>query len=348
MAGTKANDSLGNSWRTANDGSGWAQLTNAINRQAEASFYSGSGGWADPDLLIGPQVYVGGQSDQQARAQFTLWCIFPANLLLSQDVLTWSPYALETYSNAELIAINKDPLRAPARRVSGDDLQFPCRGQYTAGTEAAPCNASDPFQLWRGNASAGTFESAAFPGALLTSSVCNSGYEGLPVVLASASQNGACPGGGSKHWHANSSDGSLRNNGQCLDVGGPQGTRVDTAACTAKANQAWTLRADGTLASQSGICVRAKSWGNTCSNVWGRRLVNESYSLAFVNNDDVESYVTCDGACFAALNITPGTAQLRVRDLWTHAEVAVLKAPFEFRTLVGAGGAASAFKLTPA
>jgi alpha-galactosidase len=89
--------SLGNSWRIAGDGSGWGPLSNCINTQAAVASYGGPGGWNDPDLLIGPEVYVGGQTDEQARAQFTLWSIFPTNLIISQNVLQWSDYALETY-----------------------------------------------------------------------------------------------------------------------------------------------------------------------------------------------------------------------------------------------------------
>jgi alpha-galactosidase len=93
---------LGNSWRIAGDGSGWGPLTNCMNVIAGVAEYSGPGGWNDPDLLIGPNVYVGGQSDEQARAQFSMWCLFPANLIISQNVLTWSSYAFETYSNGEV------------------------------------------------------------------------------------------------------------------------------------------------------------------------------------------------------------------------------------------------------
>jgi alpha-galactosidase len=93
-----------------------------MNTQAAAAPYAGIGGWPDPDLLIGPEVYVGGQTDEQARAQFTMWSIFPTNLLISQNMLQWSDYALETYSNAELIAINQDPLGTPAQRIVGNDL----------------------------------------------------------------------------------------------------------------------------------------------------------------------------------------------------------------------------------
>ena len=142
--------SLGNSWRIAGDGDSWGALTNCMNVIAAVSQYSGAGGWSDPDLLIGPEVYVGGQSDENARAQFTMWSLFPSNLLISQNVLAWSPYALETYSNAEAIAINQDPLASPAFRIVGADLTVPCSGGSDLGAlaevVAANCNPSDPSQ----------------------------------------------------------------------------------------------------------------------------------------------------------------------------------------------------------
>ena len=48
-----------------------------------------------------------------------MWSIFPTNLLISQNVLAWSDYALETYSNKELIGINQDKLGSPAKRIVG-------------------------------------------------------------------------------------------------------------------------------------------------------------------------------------------------------------------------------------
>ena len=78
---------------------------------------------ADPRTLVidGNQIRL---TDEQARAQFTLWSIFPTNLLISQNVLTWSPYALETYSNAELIAVN-GPIVALRKKDDASLLNVP-------------------------------------------------------------------------------------------------------------------------------------------------------------------------------------------------------------------------------
>ena len=72
-------------------------------------------------------VLLSGQNDVQARTQFNLWSIFPAPLLISQNVLTWSEYALETYSNTRVIAVNQDMVEHGAgARIAGGDLSFPC------------------------------------------------------------------------------------------------------------------------------------------------------------------------------------------------------------------------------
>lgn len=125
--------SLGNSFRVYKDGKDWAALSQAVNVMAVVGRWSRPGGWADPDLLIGPWCGIDrdqnfcGQTDLQARTQFSLWAIFPAPLLLSQNLLAWSDYAKETYSNREVIALNQQShFVAPASRVAGSNLSYPC------------------------------------------------------------------------------------------------------------------------------------------------------------------------------------------------------------------------------
>jgi len=323
--------SLGNSWRIAGDGSGWGPLTNCMNTQAGAANFTGPFGWADPDLLIGPKVYVGGQSDAQARAQFTMWSLFPANLLISQNMLQWSDYALETYSNAELIAVNQDPLGSAAQRVVGGDLKFPCNGRPPAPGElanvvAAPCNAGDAAQRWTFDSASGHVTSAAYAG-VLTSSNCGSG-DSNPVVVAAAGADGC--GGKAQAW-AWGADGKVTNgnSGSCLDVYDWAGPAVDTWACNGGSNQQFKLNADGTISepnSEPGgtggpLCLRATVDPiESCTNVWGRKLAGGAYALGFVNNGGYNATVTCDGACFAATGVTSG--RYTVRDLWAHQDVA--------------------------
>lgn len=129
--GYQGGGALGNSFRIHGDGSNWQHLSGCTNTIAAIGKYSRPGAWADPDLLIGPEtkqpMHIGGQTDEQARTQFNLWSVFPAPLLISQNVLTWSTYALETYSNDRVIAVNQDLVTHGAgARLAGGDLAFPC------------------------------------------------------------------------------------------------------------------------------------------------------------------------------------------------------------------------------
>lgn len=135
---------MANSWRIYRDGKNWAALSTAVNVMAQLTHYTGPGGWNDPDLLIGPTCHIQGiacgQTDIQARTQFNLWGIFPAPLLLSQDPLGWSAFALATYSNAAIISVNQDPLGQAALRLEGDNLTYPCAGgaQQHGGVQSTP------------------------------------------------------------------------------------------------------------------------------------------------------------------------------------------------------------------
>ena len=351
---------LGNSWRIAGDGSGWGPLSNCINQQAASAVYAGPGSWPDPDLLIGPKVYVGGQTDEQARAQFTLWSIFPTNLLISQNMLQWSDYALETYSNAELIAINQDSLMSPARRISGKDLALPCSPDNPAAkgsvsTETV-CNSSDPTFQWAYDPNSQALSNAAFPGSVLVDLKCVSGTDGAGVGLWDVEAPFPC-GQGSDTGKWVHTDGRFINaaSGNCLDVYDWRGPTVDTWQCNGGSNQNFTFKNGGLLFTVGDAqpmhypaCLVATTDAvGDCTNVWGRKL-SDGYALAFVNNADSNVTVSCDASCFASLNISSAVTSLKVRDLWAHVDIGTITAPFSFSAAVGSSGSASAYKLTPA
>lgn len=348
--------SLGNSWRIAGDGSGWGPLTNCMNTQAGAAPYAGMGGWPDPDLLIGPKVYVGGQTDEQARAQFTMWSIFPTNLLISQNMLQWSDYALETYSNAELIAINQDPLGSPARRLVGGDLKFPCHssGSKTlAEVQAAKCDPGNAAQQWSWDGPSGSLVNEAFPGGALDVSGCDSA-DGTPVVITAKGQSNCA---NSQHWvFPSPTGGSTVTNtgvqGKCLDVFDWTGPAADVWECNTGTNQVFTLSSGGLLQTSSKdplhptpMCLQAmEATPGSCTNTWGRALAGGDYALGLVNNAvDGPLTVTCDSACFAELGVTKGT--FTIRDLWAHANIGTLTGPpYSFSSVVNASGFANAFR----
>ena len=118
---------LGNSYRISGDGGGWGPITQAVNVMANVVQYTHPGGYPDPDNILGPHGTVGRVTESQARVQMVLWSIMPTQLILGEDVTQMSDEYIETVGNEELIAVNQDqPFVAPAKRIVGGDLTFPC------------------------------------------------------------------------------------------------------------------------------------------------------------------------------------------------------------------------------
>lgn len=91
--------------------------------------YHGGGCWNDPDMLVvgmrgasqNEEVIAGegeaGCTDAEYRTHFALWCLVGAPLLIGADVRALDEPARELLLNPRLIAINQDPLGAPARHI---------------------------------------------------------------------------------------------------------------------------------------------------------------------------------------------------------------------------------------
>jgi alpha-galactosidase len=123
-------------WRIASDDYTWGNVLVNANIYAGIAQFSGHGKFNDPDMLINqPMIGAGWPSPdtcpnlqawkgvrgrgfppysitrKQARLQMALWCTMGAPLILSMNIRELNDYDLETYSNAEAIAI--DQVRTP-------------------------------------------------------------------------------------------------------------------------------------------------------------------------------------------------------------------------------------------
>jgi hypothetical protein len=121
------------------------------------------GAVSDADML---EVCNGGQSQGEYRAQFSLWSALASPLILGNDVRTLTPECAAIVLNAEVIALNQDPLVVRARLVyQWPDAHWPnttaavaaaagaagAAGPVpppTGGLRLAACNASDPAQAF--------------------------------------------------------------------------------------------------------------------------------------------------------------------------------------------------------
>jgi alpha-galactosidase len=106
----------GHTWRTTGDiyncfdcinqHPGWAAfgVLQILDMQNGLRQYAGPGHWNDPDMLEAGN----GQSVNQDRAHFTMWCMLAAPLILGNDVRNMSQETKDILMNAEVIAVNQD------------------------------------------------------------------------------------------------------------------------------------------------------------------------------------------------------------------------------------------------
>lgn len=111
---------VGHLWRTTGDiqnnwnipdakeGKCWAGgVVVNLDMQQGLEKYAGPGHWNDPDML---EVGNGILTDSESRAHFSLWCILAAPLFAGNDLGNMNPATKEILTNAELIAVDQDPL----------------------------------------------------------------------------------------------------------------------------------------------------------------------------------------------------------------------------------------------
>jgi len=115
--------SLGNSWRIAQDDTNWQGVLVNVDTDAALSQYAGPVGWNDPCLLLG-EDYTGMYriTNIQQKAQFSLWAVLAAPMLISANIRNMTPTVLSIYSNVEVININQDKAGIQGVRLVGGPL----------------------------------------------------------------------------------------------------------------------------------------------------------------------------------------------------------------------------------
>jgi alpha-galactosidase len=99
------------------DGNGGdkSRYTDANFAAPGISQYAGPGHWNDPDML---EVGNAGLTDNEQRAQFSLWAIMAAPLILGNDLTNMSATTLATLTNPEVVAVDQDPLGKQGTPIS--------------------------------------------------------------------------------------------------------------------------------------------------------------------------------------------------------------------------------------
>ena len=121
---------VGHLWRTTEDildcwdcQQSWEAPAGSVcstNRSASRSTPA-PGGWNDPDML---EVGNSGLTPAESRAHFSMWAMLAAPLMAGNDLRSMTPETRDILTNADVLAIDQDPLGRQARRVRDDgDLE---------------------------------------------------------------------------------------------------------------------------------------------------------------------------------------------------------------------------------
>ena len=312
---------IGNACRIAADVREWGPGTfgtdKAVNIMASYNGSAGAAGaWPDPDLLfsyapVGGKAQCGGAGKLEfctgsfcdpipshSQAQWGLWAVMGAPLLLSFDLTRLEPQQLALYGNAEIIAVNQDKDKegrgvAAGRRVSGGDFPTTALAGPSAGT---------PSGTWPLTCGAGSF---AHSRAGVESFGLQPNHHG--DASAAACLAACC------EWQA------------------------ESANCTTwQFNPSYRPRGYGAEPCWGGveksIQPNAKGWvGGSAQagppppapaiNIWARNLFDGSTALIFINSGHSPVHMQCDTACIAQARLAPG--QYKVRDLYARKDVAM-------------------------
>jgi alpha-galactosidase len=111
--------SVGHMWRTGGDiADNWASMLENLGQNLPLAQFAGPGHWNDPDLL---PIGNGGMTDAQYRSQFSLWSMMAAPLIIGTDLRYASPETLAIITNADVIAVDQDPLGQAGHEVKSSD-----------------------------------------------------------------------------------------------------------------------------------------------------------------------------------------------------------------------------------
>jgi alpha-galactosidase len=110
-------------WRTTGDISPkqdrveWASVVENFQLNARHAAFSAPNSWNDPDML---EVGNPGLNPGEARSHFSMWAISAAPLWAGNDLTRMDTATRGIYTNAEVIAVDQDPLGAGPAKVRED------------------------------------------------------------------------------------------------------------------------------------------------------------------------------------------------------------------------------------
>lgn len=128
-----AREAGGELWRTTRDITDEWNVVTAIGCfQDVCAQATAPGNYNDPDMLVvgklgkawREKVHESALTPDEQYSHISLWCILSAPLLIGCDMSDIDDFTLSLLTNNEVIAVNQDPLAAPATKLLTDNGQI--------------------------------------------------------------------------------------------------------------------------------------------------------------------------------------------------------------------------------
>jgi len=321
--------SLGNSYRIGPDDTNWPGILKNIDIMSGLEQYAGPGGWNDPCLLLSKsfegELTV---SELQSRAQFSMWAVLAAPLLISGSVLNMSQYVLDTYLNKDVIAVSQDPLGKQGLRIAGGNLST----EDVVAT-VTTCSGRQEQQWTWDSPKKGYIQ--AVTGGCLSVADCDADI----ILWPECPTSGCCEDCANMVFEM-SENGTIKSGQKgdyCVAV---KDSQLELQLCGSNHavwrydNKSRSLRHQ--FAPDYDLCVGVSAGG---TNVWGRHLANGSVAVVFLNVSPSPTDVVCDEGCFGQIGVKKGE-EWKVRDLWNSSAVLpnIVDATFTASMLPADGG----------
>ena len=114
---------IANMWRIGFDiNASWTSVLSLIDQDAPLARFAGPGHWNDPDML---EVGKGLTADED-RSHFSMWAMLAAPLIAGNDIRSMTAATQAILTNADVIAVDQDPLGIQGQIVATPAHQ-PCR-----------------------------------------------------------------------------------------------------------------------------------------------------------------------------------------------------------------------------
>ncbi|MCU4154703.1 glycoside hydrolase family 27 protein [Carboxylicivirga sp. A043] len=123
---------LRDTWEHGQYNNGHNGIMEALDRQVGLEKFAGPGRWNDPDMLVVGLNGTGASSSANGangctvteyEAQFGLWSLLSAPLLMTCDIRNMDADTKRILTNQELIAVNQDELGKQASRIHKDGAE---------------------------------------------------------------------------------------------------------------------------------------------------------------------------------------------------------------------------------